>query len=32
VLGKQKSRALIAALYDIEHIRSVRALRRLYAV
>jgi len=31
VLGKQKSRALIAALYDIEHIRNVRALRRLYA-
>ena len=31
VLGKQKSRALIAALYDIEHIRNVRALRRLYS-
>ena len=31
VLGKQKTRALIAALYDIEHIRNVRALRRLYA-
>ena len=31
VLGKQKSRALIAALFDIEHLRNVRALRRLYA-
>jgi 2-methylcitrate dehydratase PrpD len=31
VLGSQKSRALIAALFDIEHIRNVRALRKLYS-
>ena len=31
VLGKQKSRALIAALFDIEQVRNVRALRRLYS-
>ena len=30
-LGKQKSCALMAALFDIEHVRNVRALRRLYS-
>ena len=30
-LGKRKSRALMAALFDIERVRNVRALRRLYS-
>ncbi len=31
VLGTARSRKLIAALFDIEHIEDVRSLRRLYA-
>jgi 2-methylcitrate dehydratase PrpD len=32
ILGKQRSRALMAALCNIQGIRDVRALRKLYAV
>ena len=31
-LGKKRSLALIAALFDLEDLRNVRALRRLYSV
>src|SRR5207253_3680671 len=31
VIGKKRSRALMAALYDIDRIKDVRALRKLYS-
>jgi len=30
-LGKKRSNALMAALFDLEHVRNVRALRKLYS-
>jgi hypothetical protein len=31
ILGKRRSEALLAALWEIENLKDVRALRRFYA-